>query len=106
MPIRWTAGKGTHPANKTVKTKLQKNGQAIKGAGIACSMLFAFAWSATPARANTYMFSFTGQQVLDAVQQTHRDESGPFTGSALYRESSYFGMWLQPDAGSVASFSY
>lgn len=53
--------------------------------------------AAVPARANTYLFSFTGQEILDAL----KDPSAQ--GFVTEQESAYFGIWLQP---SVASFSY
>jgi hypothetical protein len=53
---------------------------------------------APQARANTYLFSFTATDVLNALHATE--------GNTVFNESAYFGIFVQPSAASVSSYSY
>jgi hypothetical protein len=54
--------------------------------------------AAPQARANTYLFSFTASDVLNAL---HTAE-----GNTVFNESAYFAIFVQPSAASVTSYSY
>jgi hypothetical protein len=51
-----------------------------------------------PLRANTYMFSFTTQDLMTAFQTAQ--------GSGVYTESAYFAFFVQPTTSQISSYSY
>lgn len=50
------------------------------------------------ARANTYLFSFTGAQALDALLATE--------GATIFNKSGYFALFVQPNPATVSSYSW
>jgi hypothetical protein len=54
--------------------------------------------SASAANANTYLFSFTGQQALNALEAS--------VGSAEHAQSAYYQLFLQPNPAQVSGYSY
>jgi hypothetical protein len=70
-----------------------------KGLGVFLWMVVVLALLATPtARANTYMFSFTGQQALNALLATE--------GATIFNKSGYFALFVQPDPSIVTSYTW
>jgi hypothetical protein len=59
--------------------------------------LFAVA-GVRPAQANTYLFSFTGTELMNALNVA--------TGPAAYGESAYFAIFVQPDPGQVSNYTF
>jgi hypothetical protein len=59
---------------------------------------------ASEAKANTYLFSFTAGQVLDALK-TVRTNNNPDLPNDYY-ESAYFALFFQPDATQIANYSF
>jgi hypothetical protein len=53
---------------------------------------------ATPAKANTYLFTFDVSDALAALQTSE--------GFSNFDKSAYFGLWVQPDPSVVTSYSY
>jgi hypothetical protein len=69
------------------------------GLTLRCALLaLAFIGSSTPAQANTYLFSFTTSQILTALQTAQ--------GTAVYDESAYFAIFLQPNPAQVTNYTY
>jgi hypothetical protein len=64
------------------------------GVFLGLAMLFL----ATEAKANTYLFSFTGQQALDALLVTE--------GATIFNKSGYFALFVQPDPIAVSNYSW
>lgn len=54
-------------------------------------------WGA-PARANTYLFSFTASQLMAALQTSQ--------GTPIYSESAYFAIFVQPDPAQISNYTY
>jgi hypothetical protein len=54
--------------------------------------------AAPTARANTYLFTFTTQQVMTALKTSQ--------GTAVYNESAYFDIFVQPDTAVVTNYSF
>jgi hypothetical protein len=54
--------------------------------------------AAGPASANTYLFSFTASDVLNAL---HTAE-----GNTVFNESGYFAIFVQPSPAAVSTYSY
>lgn len=78
---------------------IRKTMSSLKGAIPAAIALVAVLCAAPPqARANTYLFSFTATDVLNAL---HVQE-----GDTVFNESAYFAIFVQPSAASVSSYSY
>jgi hypothetical protein len=73
--------------------------QAIRKVMASGLLLGLAATLGTPAaRANTYLFTFTTQQVMTALQTSQ--------GPAVYNESAYFDIFVQPDPTVVTSYSF
>jgi len=51
-----------------------------------------------PARANTYLFSFTASQLMAALQTSQ--------GNSIYSESAYFAIFVQPNPAQISSYTY
>lgn len=54
--------------------------------------------AAPQAKANTYLFSFTGQQALDALEDT--------LGTGEHMQSAYFVLFVQPNPIQISGYSY
>src|SRR5690242_5315780 len=54
--------------------------------------------TAPRASANTYLFSFTGQQALNALEDSLH--------TAEHMQSAYFALFLQPDPIQISGYSY
>jgi hypothetical protein len=54
--------------------------------------------SAPPAKANTYLFSFTGQQALDALEAS--------VGGSEHSQSGYYQLFVQPLAAQISGYTY
>jgi hypothetical protein len=73
----------------------------IRFGGLAARWLLAAAFflvSGAPARANTYLFSFTASQLMTALQTSQ--------GNAIYSESAYFAIFVQPNPAQISGYTY
>jgi hypothetical protein len=71
----------------------------LRGTMTAAILLtFLLCGGASKARANTYLFSFTATDVLNAL---HASE-----GNTIFNESAYFAVFVQPSPSAVSTYSY
>jgi hypothetical protein len=75
-------------------TRKYRLGYRQPGIFLAVLMLFAVA----PAKANTYLFSFTANDAMAALIDTNSWD--------VVGESAYFAVFVQPDPIQIASYSY
>jgi hypothetical protein len=76
----------------------QKAMKWFRGTTQAGVVLAALCCAAPQARANTYLFSFTATDVLNALHSTE--------GNTVFNESAYFAIFVQPSPASVSSYAY
>jgi hypothetical protein len=84
------------PLMLTAKTSRKR--RRTNTLGIFLGVLAAIVLPPTAARANTYMFTFTGQQALDALLATE--------GPTIFGKSGYFALFVQPDPNVVTSYTW
>jgi hypothetical protein len=77
--------------------ELLKTTQRRSGNGLLAAAGILLTLAAAPAHANSYLFSFTAQQLLTALAQPGAQ------GPTVEQESAYFGIWLKPN---LTTYSY
>lgn len=94
MPGRATPVLKSHKVADLFTARRRRSGSGARS----LLLLFALSLLTTSAHANTYLFSFTTAQLMTALQQSQ--------GTALFNESAYFAIFVQPDPAQVSSYSY